>query len=149
MRILVAYDGSPYANAAVESLKRSGLPPVGEAMVVCVADEGWPIAKGGSGQHAGGFATSWAERLHEAEELAKRGCQRFEAAFPGWTATPEALWGSAPKAILNTVEWWKPDLLVVGSHGRSSAARLVLGSVSLALVHHAPCPVRVVRWLRR
>ncbi|HEV3498263.1 MAG TPA: universal stress protein, partial [Actinomycetes bacterium] len=37
------------------------------------------------------------------------------------------------------------DLLVVGSHGRSGLGRLVLGSVAMACVHHAHCPVVVVR----
>lgn len=36
-------------------------------------------------------------------------------------------------------------LLVVGSHGRGPLRRALLGSVSHAMVHHAPCPVAVVR----
>lgn len=36
-------------------------------------------------------------------------------------------------------------LLVVGSHGRSGLGRLVLGSVAMACVQHAHCPVVVVR----
>ncbi len=36
-------------------------------------------------------------------------------------------------------------LLVVGSHGRGAIRRAILGSVSHAMVHHAPCPVAVVR----
>jgi nucleotide-binding universal stress UspA family protein len=37
------------------------------------------------------------------------------------------------------------DLLVVGSRGRGGFASAVLGSVSLACVLHAPCPVLVFR----
>jgi nucleotide-binding universal stress UspA family protein len=37
------------------------------------------------------------------------------------------------------------SLIVVGSHGWGPIRRLVFGSVSTALLHHAPCPVLVVR----
>jgi nucleotide-binding universal stress UspA family protein len=37
------------------------------------------------------------------------------------------------------------DMVVVGSHGRTGLSRLVLGSVAMAVVNHAPCPVVVVR----
>ncbi|NJK59218.1 MAG: universal stress protein [Oscillatoriales cyanobacterium SM2_1_8] len=38
-----------------------------------------------------------------------------------------------------------PDILAIGSRGLGSAERLLLGSVSDYVVHHAPCPVLVVR----
>jgi nucleotide-binding universal stress UspA family protein len=37
------------------------------------------------------------------------------------------------------------DMLVVGSHGRSGLSRLMLGSVAMACVNHAACPVVIIR----
>ncbi|ETK32327.1 universal stress protein [Microbispora sp. ATCC PTA-5024] len=37
------------------------------------------------------------------------------------------------------------DLLVVGSHGRGALGSAVLGSVGRAVLHHAACPVAIVR----
>ena len=37
------------------------------------------------------------------------------------------------------------SFIVVGSHGWGAIRRLVFGSVSTALLHHAPCPVLVAR----
>ena len=36
------------------------------------------------------------------------------------------------------------DLVVVGSHGRTGIGRLLFGSVSTQVAHHAPCPVVIV-----
>jgi len=53
--------------------------------------------------------------------------------------------GSPTSVILDVAEAWKPDLIVVGSHGYPTWERLLLGSVSQAVVNHATCSVEVVR----
>ncbi len=59
--------------------------------------------------------------------------------------TVQVLAGSPQSAILDEAERWKADLIVVGSHGYGTWHRLVLGSVSQAVVLHAKCSVEVVR----
>lgn len=53
--------------------------------------------------------------------------------------------GHAVDVILGRLRKNPPDLIVMGSHGRSGVARLLLGSVAENVVHEAHCPVLVVR----
>lgn len=53
--------------------------------------------------------------------------------------------GSPPEVILGAVRAKKPDLLVVGTHGRSGLGRAILGSVAEYVLSHAPCDVLAVR----
>jgi hypothetical protein len=47
--------------------------------------------------------------------------------------------------VIKKADEWNPDLMVVGSHGRSTLGRVLLGSVSETVVTHARCSVRVAR----
>jgi len=77
-------------------------------------------------------------------ELVDRSVARAKSAeVPGVTGVCEE--GVIVDRILEQVRAHGSDLLVVGSRGLSTAERLLLGSVSTALVTHAPCPVLVVR----
>ena len=60
-------------------------------------------------------------------------------------AEAHLLMGRAADAILDLAEQIGADLIVVGSRGQGPVKRLVVGSVSESLVHHAKCPVLVMR----
>lgn len=81
----------------------------------------------------------------EVREMAKRAAACLQEIFPAWEVRAESHSGSAASIILAAAEEWKPDLLVVGSHGRTGIVKLVLGSVSQKVLHHSPCAVRVAR----
>jgi nucleotide-binding universal stress UspA family protein len=53
--------------------------------------------------------------------------------------------GSPGEAIVDVATSEDVDLVVVGSHGRGSVGRLLIGSVSEYVVRNASCPVLVVR----
>jgi nucleotide-binding universal stress UspA family protein len=55
-----------------------------------------------------------------------------------------ALVGETARTILEVAGREDASLIVIGSRGPSSMAELVLGSVSLEVLRHAPCPVLVV-----
>ena len=53
--------------------------------------------------------------------------------------------GDARTVILADAAAWKPDLLVLGTHGRSKVTQQLLGSVADAVIRAAPCDVLVAR----
>jgi nucleotide-binding universal stress UspA family protein len=52
--------------------------------------------------------------------------------------------GTPAGEIMRHAAQWKADLIVVGSHGRGTMGRLLLGSVAQKVLHEAGCPVMVV-----
>ncbi|MEU4096434.1 universal stress protein [Streptomyces sp. NPDC026673] len=63
--------------------------------------------------------------------------------YPGITVQTKMVRGGTREALIE--ESRTAQLLVVGARGRGGFTGLVLGSVSQAVLHHAHCPVAVVR----
>jgi nucleotide-binding universal stress UspA family protein len=63
----------------------------------------------------------------------------------GLAISSEILKGSAEATILEEAERWEADLIVIGSHGYTGLKRILLGSVSNAVVAPAPCSVEIAR----
>src|SRR5439155_21038033 len=57
----------------------------------------------------------------------------------------DVLFGSPDSRIVETAEETGADLIIIGSHGYKRWERLLLGSISDSVVHHAHCSVLVVR----
>jgi nucleotide-binding universal stress UspA family protein len=85
-------------------------------------------------------------RANLIDEAAKR-LGRLRPAFEreGLTVTSEVMVGSPAPAIRDVAERRRCDLVVLGTHGRSGMAHLLLGSVAEKVVRQAPCPVLTVR----
>ena len=60
-------------------------------------------------------------------------------------ASVDVVFGYAARAIVEYASRSGVDLIVMGSHGRTGIAHVLLGSVAEAVVRTAPCPVLTVR----
>lgn len=157
MKVLIAYDGSDCADAALADLRRAGLPRHVEALVVSVAEVWLPPPPPSSYElledheaarevlRASDVPASAAPAVEEANGLALGAAERLRGDFPEWTVRAEALSGSPAWEVVKKADEWRPDLVVVGSQGRSALGRFVLGSVSQKVVTEARCSVRVAR----
>lgn len=152
MKVLIAYDGSSYAEAALGDLRRAGLPRVAQAVILSVADVFLPPAAhlppelpsqvSVAVQRARTRATT---AMAEAQALAQQGRTHLLTAFPAWDVQAEACADSPAWAIIKKAEAWQPEVVVVGSHGRAAVSRFLLGSVSQKVLTEAHCSVRVGR----
>ena len=145
MRILLAIDGSPYSDAAIEEVCRRPWPAESEVRVVTVVSPLESMLM----QETTLLPPAYDDILeHQSMKTAKRLhdiASDIEQRASGLRVTPRLLEGRPREAILEEAEQWAADLIVVGSHGYGPIKRFFLGSVSLAIALHAPCSVEIVR----
>ena len=87
------------------------------------------------------------KRLHaHVEQVVKRWCEARDVGVPFVRLTTHVRVNSPPAAALaQLASDVEADLVIVGTHGRKGARRVLLGSVAEGVVRKAPCEVLVVR----
>ena len=145
--VVVGYDGSPGASAAINV--GAVLVPGARALVACV----WvpPFASDEVRRRLRAQARNLDELIEmvdregerEAERVAATGATLARAA--GWDAEPlvQRTWGAEGLAIAKAAEQADADLVLVGSRGLGGT-QAILGSVSDMVVHYCSRPVLVV-----
>lgn len=158
MRIVIACDGSEYADNAINDLPRAGLPREAEALIVNVQEK-WlvpPAIKEVVQDFAGTSESAGAKTVRAKSEpeiesvedenlLLNKATEKLTAFFPEWKIETFATHGSPSFQIIRKAREWNAGLIVVGSHGKDKNTIYSLGSVSQKIANEATCSVRVVR----
>lgn len=146
--IVVGTDGSETAQEAVRHAK--DLAKLSGATLHVVTAYRAPTATGIAAFGSDAMPIAAVDVMEEArEELAKQvesmleriatDLQKEDVAAKTYVSAEDPA-----EAIIATAEQENADLIVVGNRGMSGLQRLVLGSVSNKVSHHAPCSVLIV-----
>lgn len=150
MNILIAYDGSEHADAALHDLTLAGLPARTNVLVLSVLDAWLPDEHqpGGKADEAlpglKDIRAAVARRVDAQREIADKGAARLRGLFPGWNVIADACADSPAAAIIRRAEGdgggvdgsgQRADLTVVGSRGLGAVKRMLLGSVAQKVMH--------------
>ena len=138
--ILLATDGSPSAQKATDvAIELAGAL---DATLEIVSVWRTPA------YDYGYVPLQYAPELDEAqrEGATKAAAEAVAAAErAGVAVTSETRRGGAADTICAVADETGADMIVLGAHGWGTVKRLMFGSVSTAVLHHASCPVLVVR----
>jgi nucleotide-binding universal stress UspA family protein len=145
--LLIAYDGSKHADAAVAAVAERAWPKGTRVTVLAVSefqlrmgDLSLAVTKalGRPGQ-----ASPWPWMEGRLAKIAKT------LVAVGLRAESALLIGEPRRAILDQAKRLKADCVFLGSHGYTGLRRVMLGSVSAAVAAHAPCSVEVIHLKRK
>ncbi len=153
MKLLIGYDGSECADAAIEDLRFAGLPDDAEAVILTVTETWLPSNDPDEDPYSEiteeDIRWPWRDkaldRIAQCEKFALEAWKRLRGMFPQWNIRHEIASGFPEWAVVSKANKIQADLVVVGSEGRSNIGRFVLGSVALKVLSEAECSVRVAR----
>jgi nucleotide-binding universal stress UspA family protein len=137
---LIATDGSPDARDAVAWLQSFPLPDDTRFLVVTVLE---PPLLPAVPDAVGDFRQAL---LADARALVDDTRARLPHGAPSEGRVAE---GDAREEIVAAATEWKADLVTMGARGLSAVKEFLLGSVSLGVARHAPCPVLVCKGAAR
>jgi nucleotide-binding universal stress UspA family protein len=142
MKILISYDGSLQAKAALKDLRRAGLPAEAEAVVMSIPKS--RLVEGVSAQRQGKADTPAcsAEVFEEAAAMAEQAGAIIREDFPAWEVRADLAVGSTARFIAKLVGQWNPNLVVLGLEGGAESRRRYF-SVLRRIAIETKCSVRV------
>ncbi len=145
MKILVAIESSHFKHAGLEVLLSRVWPAGSHVRLISVIDDFDQLAHFLTLDPA---KTMWLEERHDKarvwnylSQLADQAAERL----PGLVVDFAISVGYPKETIIQYAANWSADLVIVGSHERSSIKSLVLESTATTIVQHAHCPVIVAR----
>jgi nucleotide-binding universal stress UspA family protein len=146
MKILLAVDGSPCSDAAVNEVARRPWPEGSVVKVLNTFELPTPPTPEGWALPLNYFDEMDAALKEQAQTVVHEAVSKLKSKLPKTIAVDGSIQvGPARTLILDEAEVWGADLIVVGSHGYRAWERFLLGSVSQSVVSHAKCSVEVVR----
>lgn len=143
MKILLAVDSSEYSAMAIKEVAKRPWPSRSTVRVISVVERMTPPAAELWYDGGGDLEIANREMRKRAMELTTATAAKLRE--HGFKSEAVVRVGHPRTAIVDEARKWSADLIVLGSHGRTGLKRLLLGSVALSVVTHAPCSVEVVR----
>lgn len=140
-KILLATDGSEEADLAAKAAAGLAEEPGSELHVVTVGP-GYPLYM--LPDSTGRFREVYEEEQRQTREVLDAQVRKIEASG-GRVQKAHQRSGRPDRQILDLADDLDADLVVIGSRGLGGLRRALMGSVSDSVVHHAHCPVLVVR----
>ena len=144
MRILLAVNGSKFSDAATRAVIAQAKPGETEVHVVHVIQVLTNQLPEMMSYYSGIEHGRDAQR-EPAEALVAKTAELLRA--KGLEATTAVKLGTPKSDIIDIAAEWHADLIVLGTHRRTGLDRLLLGSLSNAVLRHAHCSVEIARIL--